>query len=116
MGMPATGSHREEKTMKRKKTNPRRVPMSMADVNKTVREAMERARRDLSVVAIVFSAMALHDEFDFGPQRLERFVVNVLHKFRDWDAGFFDVDDALEWFEEYTGMKIQEITMVEKEG
>ena len=87
--------------------------MSMADVKKTMREAMAKASRDLSIAAIVFAAMALHDEFDFGLQRLERFVLNVLRKFRDWDEGLFDIDDALEWFEEYTGMKIQEIMEVE---
>lgn len=99
--------------MKRKKTNPRRMPVTVADVKKTMREAMAKASRDLSIAAIVFSAMALHDEFDFGPARLERFVVNVLHKFRDWDAGLFDINDALEWFESYTGMRIQEIMEVE---
>lgn len=98
--------------MKKKKTNPRRMSMSMADVKKTMREAMAKASRDLSIAAIVFSAMALHDEFDFGPQRLERFVLNVLRKFRDWDEGLFDIDDALEWFEDYTGMRIQEIMEV----
>lgn len=99
--------------MKKKKTNPRRMPMSMADVKKTMREAMAKASRDLSIAAIVFAAMALHDEFDFGPQRLERFVLNVLRKFRDWDEGLFDIDDALEWFESYTGMRIQEIMEVD---
>ena len=99
--------------MKRKKTNPRRMPVTVADVKKTMREAMAKASRDLSIAAIVFSAMALHDEFDFGPARLERFVVNVLHKFRGWDAGLFDINDALEWFESYTGMRIQEIMEVE---
>ena len=113
MAMPAIGSHRGEKTMKKKKTNPRRMPMSMADVKKTMREAMAKASRDLSIAAIVFAAMALHDEFDFGPQRLERFVLNVLRKFRDWDEGLFDIDDALEWFESYTGMRIQEIMEVD---
>lgn len=87
--------------------------MSMADVKKTMREAMAKASRDLSIAAIVFAAMALHDEFDFGPQRLERFVLNVLRKFRDWDEGLFDIDDALEWFESYTGMRIQEIMEVD---
>lgn len=101
--------------MKRKKTNPRRMPMSMADVKKTMREAMTKASRDLSIAAIVFAAMALHDEFDFGPQRLERFVLNVLRKFRDWDEGLFDIDDALEWFESYTGMRIQEIMEVDSQ-
>lgn len=86
--------------------------MSMADVKKTMREAMAKASRDLSIAAIVFAAMALHDEFDFGPVRLERFVLNVLRKFRDWDEGLFEVDDALEWFESYTGMRIQEIMEV----
>lgn len=89
------------------------MPMSMADVKKTMREAMAKASRDLSIAAIVFAAMALHDVFDFGPQRLERFVLNVLRKFRDWDEGLFDIDDALEWFESYTGMRIQEIMEVD---
>ena len=100
--------------MKKKKTNPRRKPMSVADVKKTMREAMAKASRDLSIAAIVFSAMSLHDVFGFGPERIERFVLNMLQKFRDWDAGLFEIDDALEWFESYTGMRIQEIMEVDE--
>ncbi|MEE0433896.1 MAG: hypothetical protein UDB11_00620 [Peptococcaceae bacterium] len=94
---------------KKKKTNPRRVPATMADVQKSIREAMAKASKDLSIAAIVFAAMSLHDVFDFGPARIERFVVNMLQKFRDWDAGLFEIEDALEWFEDYTGMKLEEI-------
>lgn len=97
--------------------------MPVADVKKTMREAMAKASRDLSIAAIVFAATALHDEFDFGPARierfvvnmlLERFVVNMLHKFRDWDAGLFEIDDAVEWFEGYTKMRINEIMEVDE--
>ena len=102
-----TGSHRGSTIMaKKKKTNPRRV-------RKTIRQAMMQATRDLSIAAVVFAAMALHDEFDFGPSRIERFVVNMLHKFRDWDAGLFEIDDAVEWFESYTKMRINEIMEVD---
>lgn len=100
--------------MKKKKTNPRRKSMSVADVKKTMREAMAKASRDLSIAAIVFAAMSLHDVFGFGPERIERFVLNMLQKFRDWDAGLFEIDDALEWFESYTGMRIQEIMEVDE--
>ena len=82
-------------------------------VRKTIRQAMMQATRDLSIAAVVFAAMALHDEFDFGPSRIERFVVNMLHKFRDWDAGLFEIDDAVEWFESYTKMRINEIMEVD---
>lgn len=95
--------------MKRKKTNPRKRVVTQADINK----AAKQASRDLSIAAIVFAAMALHDEFDFGPRRLERFVVNMLHKFRDWDAGLFEIDDALSWFEDYTGMNVRELAEVD---
>ena len=88
--------------------------MTVADVKKTRREASAKASIDGSIAAIVFAAMALHDEFDFGPARIERFVVNMLHKFRDWDAGLFEIDDAVEWFESYTGMRIQEIMEVDE--
>lgn len=108
------GSRHGEKPMKKKKTNPRRKPMSVADVKKTMREAMAKASRDLSIAAIVFAAMSLHDVFGFGPERIERFVLNMLQKFRDWDAGLFEIDDALEWYESYTGMRIQEIMEVDE--
>ena len=113
MGMSLHARHglcREgENPMKTKKTNPRRKPATMADINK----AMKQASRDLSIAAIVFTAMSLHDVYGFGPKRLEAFVVNVLHKFRDWDAGLFTTDDALEWFEDYTGMEIRELVEVD---
>ena len=95
--------------MKTKKTNPRRKPATMADINR----AMKQASRDLSIAAIVFTAMSLHDVYGFGPKRLEAFVVNVLHKFSDWDAGLFTIDDAQGWFEDYTGMKIRELVGVD---
>lgn len=42
--------------------------MTVADVKKTMREAMAKASRDLSIAAIVFAAMSLHDVFGFGPE------------------------------------------------
>lgn len=38
----------------------------------------------------------------------------MLQKFRDWDEGRFTIEDALEWFESYTGMRIQEIMEVDE--
>lgn len=103
--------------MKKKKTNPRKRVVTQADINK----AQKQAFRDLSLAAIVLSAivlsaMSLHDVFDFGPARLERFIVDVVRKQNDWDAGLFEIDDALEWLESYTGMRILEIMEGDKEN
>mgnify|MGYP006896568424 CR=1 FL=1 len=57
---------------------------------------------------MTFSALALN------VSSVERFVLNMLQKFRDWDAGLFEIDDALEWYESYTGMRIQEIMEVDE--
>lgn len=67
----------------------------------------------------MLSAMSLHDVFDFGPERperLERFIIDVVHKQNDWDAGLFEIDDALEWLESYTGMRIVEIMEGDREN
>lgn len=106
------GLHRGEKPMKRKKTNPRKRVVTQADINK----AQKQAFRDLSLAAIVLSAMSLHDVFDFGPERLERFIVDVVHKQNDWNAGLFEIDDALEWLESYTGIGIVEVMEGDREN
>ena len=53
--------------------------MTVADVKKTMREAMAKASRDLSIAAIVFAAMSLHDVFGFGPERIERRAICAEH-------------------------------------
>lgn len=106
------GSRRGERAMKKKKTNPRKRVVTQADINK----AQKQAFRDLSLAAIVLSAMSLHDVFDFGPERLERFIVDVVHKQNDWDAGLFEIDDALEWLESYSGVGILEVMEGDKEN
>lgn len=106
------GSRHGERTMKKKKTNPRKRVVTQADINK----AQKRAFRDLSLAAIVLSAMSLHDVFDFGPERLERFIVDAVRKQNDWDAGLFEIDDALEWLESYTGIGIVEVMEGDREN
>lgn len=98
--------------MKKKKTNPRKRVVTQADINK----AQKQAFRDLSLAAIVLSAMSLHDVFDFGPEGLERFIVDVVHKQNDWDAGLFEIDDALEWLESYSGVSIVEVMEGDKKN
>ena len=88
---------------KKNKTNPRKRVVTAADINK----AEKKAKEQLEIITIVVAAMAAHDEFDFGPKWIERLVDNMFRKFNDWDAGYFSVKDALEWFELYTGMKIR---------
>ena len=95
--------------MKPKKTNPRKQPLTKYEVNKLINSAMEQAARELSLMAICAACMSLHDAFNFGPQRLDKFVSNVMQKFNDWDADLYTADDAKEWLEEYSGIKIEEL-------
>ena len=92
--------------MKRKKTNPRKKVITQADFNR----ATDLAIKELSMSVVLFSAMALHDVYGFGPERIARFTSNLLKKFNDWDDGAFNVEDAKEWFEDYTGMKLDMVT------
>lgn len=89
---------------KKKRTNPRRVPATMADVQKAKKQAVH----DAFMINVLFAAMSAHDVFDFGPARIERLVLNMLRKLNDWDEGLFDIEDACEWFESYTGMRLEE--------
>ena len=90
---------------KKKRTNPRKKPATVADVERAKRQAT----RDASLMPLLASAMTLHDVFGFGTERIERFVVTTVRRLNDWDAGLYSTDDALQWFEEYTGMKIEEV-------
>ena len=51
--------------------------------------------------------MSAHDVFGFGPKRCEQLAMDMVEKFNDMDEGYFTEQDTLEWFEEYTGMKIE---------
>lgn len=89
---------------KKKKTNPRRRPVSVADLNRAKKEALDLA----AVLAIGIAAMSAHDAFGFGPARIETLVINMLAKYGDFEDGFFSPEDAREWLKDYAGIDIEE--------
>lgn len=95
---------------KKQKTNPRKIMLSLHEVNKMVDEIREKLADETFVILIAVTAMVLHDEFGFGKHRLETFVEQVCRKYSDLDSGLYSVEDAKDWFEDYTGMKIQKIS------
>ena len=50
--------------------------------------------------------IALHDEFGFGPQRLERLISKVENQFDCIIEGTVELKDLIQWAEEY-GVKIK---------
>ena len=93
--------------MKKKKTNPRKRPMTQYDMDKALKLAYEESVRQLSIITFTVAAMSVHDVFDFGLKRCERLVVDMVRKFTDMDEGYFTAEESLEWFEDYTGMKLE---------
>lgn len=93
--------------MKKKRTNPRKKVMSQADINKAIEQAARETHKETGIMNVVVAVMSAHDVFDFGPKRCERLAVDMIRKYNDWDEDLFTAEDALEWFESYTGMKIE---------
>lgn len=99
------------KNMKKKqKTNPKKVMLSLQEVNKIIDDARIKLANETFIILVALTAMVLHDEFGFGKKRLETFVEQACRKYNDLDSGLYSVEDAKVWFEEYTGMKIQKIS------
>lgn len=94
---------------KKKKTNPRKKVITEAEARIIINRAMDKAIHDLSIIALCVAAMSAHDVYDHGPKRLERLIIDMLRKFRDWDDGLFTVEDARQWLEDYTGIKIEDM-------
>ena len=92
---------------KKKKTNPRKRPMTQYEMDKALKLAYEESVRQLSIITLTIAAMSVHDVFDVGPKRCERLVVDMIRKLTDMDEGWFTEDDSLSWFESYTGMKLE---------
>lgn len=89
---------------KKKRTNPRRQQATKADIEKTKKQAT----RDAMIFSLTVPLMVLHDFHGFGPNRLEAVCDEMIHKYKDLDAGLFTVDDANEWLWDYAGIRVEE--------
>lgn len=82
---------------KKKKVNPRRIPATLADVNKAKKEAM-----DIAITfawAILFTA--LRDKEGFGYVRLRRVWDEVNYISDSIDKGYIDIDDLVNELKEH---------------
>ena len=89
---------------KRKKTNPRKVLATKADVKRAKNDAIDEVMR----ISIMFPMKVLHDKFGFGPKRLEIFVEEFLTTFDDRCDDRFTTADLAEWVKDYSGISILE--------
>lgn len=88
----------------KKKTNPRKIPASKADVEKAKKEAEYKA----IIMTLAIPLMAAHDVFGFGPKRITRLFDNMMQKFNDYEDGLFSAEDANRWMAEYAGIEVEE--------
>lgn len=87
---------------RKRKVNPRRKPVTQADITKI----KKNAERNAIIGSLAVPLMAAHDAFGFGPARLERLLDRMLKLYADYEAGAFDMDDAAQWLKSYTGISI----------
>lgn len=85
---------------KKKKTNPRRLPVSQADLLKAKKEAVNQAIT--SAFAMVF--MALRDKEDYSNEDLQRIWNNVNDIAECVTTGRIDVKDCLKTLEDEAGI------------
>lgn len=82
---------------KKKRVNPRRIPATLADVNKAKKEAMNIAIT--SAWAILFTA--LRDKEGFGYVRLRRVWDEVNYISDSIGKGYIDIDDLVNELKEH---------------
>ncbi|MFP5527112.1 hypothetical protein ACLGL1_01345 [Peptococcus simiae] len=92
---------------KKRRVNPRRKPASQADVAR----AKKQAERNAVIGTIAIPLMAAHDAYGFGPERLSRLLDRMLALYADYEADRFDMDEALDWLRDYTGIDMQEVIL-----
>lgn len=89
---------------KKKRTNPRRIPMSRAEIDKR-----EKALQKWSAMtSFIVPLMALHDLYSFGPKRLEAVCDRMRQLYIDLDDGCFTPEEANTWLWEYAGIRLTE--------
>lgn len=81
----------------KRKTNPRRVPASKADVEK----AKKKATNDASKVVCAIFFMALRDKEGWGMVRLKRLWEEVNYISDSISRGYINANDILTELEEY---------------
>lgn len=88
---------------------PRDKVITQARMERMINQAARKTERSMYIMSVCAAAMALHDDFGFGPARLERFVAAVVRKLNDFDAGYYNANDAAQWLDDYAGIKIREV-------
>lgn len=96
--------------MKRKRTNPRRKPMTEADVKKMIKQASEQAKNELTIMSLGIALMVAHDQFGFGKKRLNIMFDDMIRKFDDLHEGLFTEQDINDWMWEAAGIRLEERT------
>ena len=94
--------------MKKKKTNPRKKVITEYDI-KRIQKEMEAYVESLSIVVAL---MVAHDEFGFGPSRLERLASKMARKYQDMEEGHFKIEEAEAWANEYMKCRIEHVEEV----
>ena len=69
----------------------------MEDLRKAQHDAMNYAVKGLTAAFVI----SLHDEFEFGPKRLQRLLDKANLQFECIDAGTVTVEDLIEWCKDY---------------
>lgn len=88
---------------------PRDKVITQARMERLINQAAKKTERTMFIMSVCAAAMALHDDFGFGPARLDRFVTAIMRKINDFDEGLYSATDAAQWLEDYAGIKMREV-------
>lgn len=83
--------------------------ITQARMERMINQAARKTERSMYIMSVCAAAMALHDDFGFGPTRLDRFVSSIVRKLNDFDAGYYNANDAAQWLDDYAGIKMREV-------
>ncbi|MFR4401513.1 MAG: hypothetical protein ACLT3C_03825 [Peptococcus niger] len=90
---------------KKRRVNPRRMPVTKADLERRTDQVIQYA----NITSITVALMAAHDAFGFGPVRMERLMSRMMQLYSDYNDGNFTLADSREWLKDYAGIGLQDI-------
>lgn len=108
--LPRTAMSRaERRQLKRDDSKkPKRYTLTQAQIDKIKDDATMDATKRAFLMMLGFPLLALHDEFGFGKQRLNRFMEKMLDIYAAYEEDYIDLTDLHEVIMQETGVTIEE--------
>lgn len=98
--------NRQERRKQRILAKPRTYTLTDQQISKIKADAGKEASEKAFVAMLGLPLLALRDEFDFGQEKLERFMDKLISEYECFDQGYVSLEDLKQVIKEETGLQV----------